>query len=273
MITILGSGPAAMLTGHLLHLAGEDDFHFISNRLKSRLGGAQYFHSPIPYITGDEPDVVVRHMHSGSASVYKGKVYGDADVPFVSWGQDRDVQAWNMIAAYDELFQKYGDRVLAVGSGLVADEEYLHTLLTMSDAVFSTVPRNVTCYQESHKFFTQKIFISDKAEFGPHSTLNQHDNYVLYNGTDLGTWYRASKLFGVYGTEWSAASVPDGPPLGESGMFVDNKPVATNCDCWQGWVFASKLVYVGRRGLWKKGILADQSFDAVQGWLQDTGRV
>lgn len=251
-VAILGCGPSGLLAAYAADMAGVP-FVIMSQKRKSRLGGAQYSHIPIPGITDNDPDVKLTYQVRGTAEQYQRKVYGDQRVPFVSFDKVENgkiVPAWNLPKIYDELWRMYEPRIV---------DMTINPLLAMRvtqgpfDAAFSTVPLPAICLSTvdmsiGHVFRSQPIVIAN-------DTLdpNLEDNTILYDGTREHSYYRMSKIFGVGSTEWGAGSPT--PPI---STVTVTKPIWTNCDCHPA------INRIGRFGSWEKGQLTFHAYRAME---------
>lgn len=268
-VAILGVGPAGLMAAQACALQGRMVALFSRGEpdtgpIKSRLGGAQFLHHPIPGINDVEnPDAEVRYILCGTSDVYRKKVYGDdPNIPFVSMEsvQHNMVQpAWNLQATYDVLW----DQLVAhttVNVELI-NPAWIQKAIDNDwfSLILSTIPAPALCrsaagmVNETHHFIQQKVSIATECVLD-----NLPDNHVVYEGTSDRSWYRCSRLFGIGGTEWAAGV---NPPY--SNLVQVHKPIRTSCDCWENHV-----VRLGRHGTWTKGILTHHAFvgayDAVQ---------
>lgn len=258
-IAILGTGPAGLLAAHACKLAGLPFSLFSVNDKPSVIGGAQFLHKPIYGIHDAEPDATLRYTVVGHPDTYKKKVYGDEPVPFVSMSNVTDGQmqnAWNMTKTYEMLWEEIagGGRsvnVMQVGPKDIFDwvegDKWRH--------IISTVPRPALCLahaglvNEKHRFTVQAIRVMP----GVSVLGDGFDNTVIYDGTPNTSWYRTSRIFGVGGTEWGSGA-PEKLPY-EEPIVTIQKPISSTCQCWDG-----RVVFAGRYGQWKKGVLAHEAF-------------
>lgn len=250
-VAILGCGPAGLMAAHAVALRGRPIAIF-SKPEKSKLGGAQYLHRPIPYITSEEPDTHIRYVMRGDAQTYRKKVYGDdPTVPFVSFNVFKDRQsdpAWSLIKAYDALWESFGHMVNAVD----ITPQFVQELHREYEMVLSTVPLPHICLaragliNEVHHFGVQEIRVctEDYAD-------DVEQDTIVYDGTPERSWYRSSKILGVPGTEWSTFGVPAKLPV---PTITDRKPIRTTCTCHPD------VLRLGRRGTWTKGVLTHDAF-------------
>lgn len=258
-VAVLGVGPAGLMAAHAVALSGRPVSLFgkpgpDGKILRSRLGGAQFLHDPLPLINDDDPDVEIMYRVSGNAEIYKHKVYGSTRVPFVSFSgvHDGKVQpAWNLQATYDRLWEQ-----LSADSANVAsiDPAWLHHVLEENwfSHILSTIPLPAICetqqsivekpLYQTHLFVAHEVRIAAEA-------MAVYENTVTYDGTMDHSWYRTSNLFGVGGTEYGAST--PAPPV---ETFPVRKPIATNCNCF------SEVVKLGRYGTWTKGVLTHHAF-------------
>lgn len=259
-VAILGVGPAGLMAAHACALKGRMVALFSRGEMdtgpaKSRLGGAQFLHKPIPGINDpDNPDAEVRYILCGTSEVYRRKVYGDdPNVPFVSMEnvQHNMVQpAWNLQATYDRLWESLVANtqvnVEHIGPQWIdkaLENDWFSTIL-------STIPAPALCRSTAGMASEAHHFVNQKVEIATECILeNLPDNHVVYEGTPDRSWYRCSKLFGIGGTEWAGVTPPYGSTIKVS------KPLRTNCNCYEG-----QVVRLGRFGAWRKGVLTHDAF-------------
>lgn len=251
---VLGSGPAGLLSAHAIHLMGYD-FEIISQKKPSKQYGAQWLHEPIFDITSNEPDGYVDVSHRGDETMYARKVYGDGRFPtsFGVWGRDGSVPAWDLREAYALLWEKYEDKII----DRLLDPEEVENIVKSGtyDHVFSSIPRHILCRSISvngdvggeavdHKFHSQRVWVQPASIEQPRT-----HNFVIYNGEKTPAWYRSSSVFGYGMLEWGDYYPGGKPPF--DGVVPVEKPINTNCDCWDG-----SITGVGRYGEWRKGVLS-----------------
>jgi len=260
-IAVLGTGPAGLMAALGVAMSGKPVSLFgkansEGNMAKSRIGGAQFLHDPLPMVCDeDEPDGVLTYRVLGTPEGYRTKVYGsDPTIPFVSMDYVHDgktQQAWSLQHTYDLLWE-----YLSAAYGNVVDitAQWLDKAIEENwfDHIISTIPVPALCWATNgaplavaHQFVSQEIMIAS------HSIMETADNTIYYNGDPDYSWYRCSKIFGVGGTEWSVENPP--PPLAE--LVRVRKPIRTTCDC-----FTKNVLRTGRYGAWTKGILTHQAF-------------
>lgn len=260
-VAVLGVGPAGLMAAHACALMGKPVALFSrgaqdTGPIKSKLGGAQFLHYPIPGINDiDEPDAEVRYILCGDSETYRRKVYGDdPNIPFVSMDSvkhDSTQRAWNLQHTYDVLWD-----TLVNGTTVNLEHigaQWVDTALEKEwfDGIFSTVPAPSLCRSaaglngQPHMFKVQGVNIATECILD-----NLPDNHVVYDGTPDRSWYRCSRLFGQGGTEWRGNVQP---PYGN--LIRVSKPLSTTCDCYAG-----KVIRLGRHGTWTKGVLTHDAF-------------
>jgi hypothetical protein len=252
LVAILGCGPSGLLAAHACASRGIE-FVIFSKKVPSILGGAQFGHITIPGLTSEEPEAMLRYEVYGDSETYRQKVYGDAPVPFVSMEMVKDgmeVPAWNLRGLYEELWEKYSNRITNVLLDPLTVEKITDGLFGI---IFSSVPLPIICWtrvdpMKSHAFRQQTIRVYNEALNG-----NLRENTIVYDGTRDHSYYRMSLLFGTGSTEWGASSPT--PPL--PNLKTINKPVATNCDCHP------HVTRIGRFGTWEKGELTMHAYNRV----------
>lgn len=286
-VAILGAGPAALIAAQACSLAGQPFAIFTKYEggepVKSKLGGAQFVHRPLPGMHDeDKPDGVLRYKVVGSADGYRQKVYGNEPVPFVSMERVREgleVPCWSLQKTYDTLW----NGIVYTGSRTSANEANVDARLVQEllndgafKAVISTVPKHAICktashepgtpYEPPHTFRAQRIHLINR------SVLLQDpaQNVIVYDGTPYTSWYRTSLIFGHGSTEWGeGAAVP--PYLKDDQVITATKPLFTNCTCWRD---EPRVLMTGRYGDWRKGALVHDAFTETWELLQDmNGRV
>src|SRR4051794_36471109 len=111
-VAVLGCGPAGLLSAHAAILGGCDVLVY-SIKQKSPMNGAQYLHSPIPELTSQDPDAIIRYAKVGTRAGYATKVYGHPEAP-CSWDkfEEGPRPAWSLSDSYEELWSRYGDLII-----------------------------------------------------------------------------------------------------------------------------------------------------------------
>lgn len=268
-VAILGVGPAGLMAAHACAIKGRMVALFSRGErdtgpIKSRLGGAQFLHYPLPGINDvDTPDAEVRYVLCGDATGYRRKVYGDdPNVPFVSMEnvQHNSVQpAWNLQDTYDRLWSALVDGTSVNVEHIGA--QWLEKAIENDwfSMILSTIPAPALCRSNAGMNHSVHHFISQKVSIATECVLdNLPDNHVVYDGTADRSWYRCSKLFGIGGTEWTAGVKPP-----YTDLVQVHKPIRTSCNCWEG-----SVVRLGRHGTWTKGILTHHAFVGAYDALQ-----
>lgn len=255
-VAILGCGPAGLLAAHAARLMGHQSTIF-SRKRKSPMLGAQYMHKAIPSLNLAAPQKLAYVLY-GDVDDYRRKVYGDEDVMVSPELFSGFYEAWSIRQAYDQLWHQYGPLV----TDCQIDDELIIKISSTFDAVLSTIPAPILCYQKDKHQFKSVIVQIDSKWRGPERPIsNKHfgcDNIVICNGSaydpaeyEKTGWYRTSLIYGHANTEWT--TIGSYQVLQDTAMVP--KPIATDCNCWPG------IVRAGRYGAWKKGILSHEAFD------------
>lgn len=242
-IAVLGTGPAGLMSAYAVALTGKPLAVFGLGQ-KSRIGGAQFLHKPLPELNLPEPDFTVKFEVAGEASVYQQKVYGATPVPFVSFNGVQDGQeqpAWSLEKTYDWLWEQFGARANAE----MIDAEWLKREGDSFRAIISTIPAPVLCDDASHRFTMAEVDIAEMSMLE-----GRADNVVRYDGTHERSWYRTSLINGIPGTEWGTHIAAQNP----FKTVRVKKPIATTCDCHP------EVIRAGRFGTWTKGVLTHDAF-------------
>lgn len=242
---ILGSGPAGLLAAYACYSRGEPASIF-SHPVKSRLGGAQFLHEPIPGLTTDSPQQL-RYTLYGDPAVYQQKVYGDnPNVRFVSMSFLKDgqlVPCWSLRDVYDGLWEKFQGQINPVDINPI----WLRDEAERFDRVVVAMPLDSICLPWSnHEFHRHQVQIHN------HNISYLPSNTIVYEGTKNKSWYRQSRIFGVGSTEYGMGVSPPGLDL-----VTITKPLFTNCSCWPDFI------RVGRYGKWSKGVLAHDGYQTM----------
>jgi hypothetical protein len=262
-IAILGTGPAGLLAAHACEVS-RCPYVLFGLGAKSILGGAQFLHRAIPGINDNDPDVTLRYLMAGDPRSYQAKVYGTEDVPFTSAARihsGEEVPAWSLSNTYNQLWSVMEGSINQV----TIDARWMADQLDADNFAFvvSTIPRPALCLthagmvqDRAHAFVSQPVRISEECAFG-----DGMDNTIVYDGTPNVSWYRTSRIFGVGGTEWgeSAKELKLWTPT-----ITVKKPLRTDCHCWYG-----RVLFAGRFGTWRKGVLAHEAYSDVLAVLQN----
>lgn len=244
-VIVLGAGPSGLLAAHAVALAGREPVIFTAplptgEPAKSRIGGATYLHSPIPDITGPDPDATVKFRKIGTGAGYAQKVYGNPEAG-TSWDKFHGEQpAWDLHRVYDELWTRYVGNMIPMS---VARKDVLD-FIELHPVVISSIPPLNYCGGH-HQFPRRPIWVEDESDAA--------DNEILYDGLPyagltVSSRYRTSNLFGRGSTEYAKPV-----PLAWPGFKV----LATDCDC------CPEVMRVGRFGKWMPGVLSDSAFHEV----------
>jgi len=267
-VAIFGSGPSGLLAAHALVVYGHAevwDIDIFSRGEKSPLYGCQYLHQPIPAINCGE-DVTVKYNLIGSPELYYRKVYGSKRVTAVSpeeYGGEH--QAWDIRKLYDQLWDAWQPRVKVAMVDKPNPDEFWDIFAPTYDKIISTIPRNNWCYNEKHNFEVTEIYaVGDAPDLGVRAPFRPaFDNAVICNSDPHVGWYRMSQVFGFSTIEWPGDRKP---PVGRVAHV--KKPLRTDCNCWTeheddvSW--GESILFVGRYGEWRKGVLAHDVFYQVR---------
>lgn len=270
-VLILGAGPSGLMAAHACKLKGIP-FSIVTdggegNPTKSRIGGAQFVHHAVPLIMEEgKPDGMLRYHVVGDADGYQRKVYGGSDVvPFVSMTNVRDGQeigVWSIQKAYDTLW----DDIAGGGDSLNVEFVTPEWLVSQIEEdrwgrIVSTIPRPALCLTHAglvetkpHAFVSQRIKIANECMFyeEPDKSGVPEMSHVWYDGTSNVSWYRTSMIFGVGSTEWGDEMIDRKLPY---ETITATKPISNTCQCFNG-----QVMFTGRYGAWKKGLLIHHAF-------------
>lgn len=240
-VAILGCGPAGLIAAHTVEMFGGQAF-ILSKKVKSVIPGSQYLHEPIPGLTAVYPENTVQYVRMGTAEGYAEKVYGDPD-RYTGWDNYRALYpSWNVIKAYDSLWDRYEEQI--------SEEEIaphmLGELLDTFPVVVSTLPQTVLCNQY-HVFAGVPYWIKPL----PVPEVDRGHDIVIYNGILEDNWYRYSVL-------GDRCSIERTSPPGKDGWIEGIKAVSNTCDCHP------RILRVGRWAEWKHGVLLHHVYHKVK---------
>lgn len=261
-VLILGSGPAGLMAAHACKITGvpftvvtqggADGAH------RSKIGGAQFVHNAVPGVMDTEPEGKLTYHVVGEETGYKHKVYGLSEVPFVSVRNVRDGQVvgvWSIQRAYDRLWDDIAGGGSSLHLGNVTPEWLADEIESGRWAhIVSTIPKTAVCIARAgygdkpHSFVSQAIKIANECMLNYDST----ESHIWYDGTQNVSWYRTSQIFGVGSTEWGNDFAERNLPYKTVPV---RKPVSTDCTCFMG-----KVLFTGRFGAWRKGLLVHHAF-------------
>ncbi len=268
-IAILGCGPSGLLAAHKAKQLGQEVV-VLSMKERSPILGGQYLHTEIPGITG-APSTVT-YIKIGDTEGYSNKVYGVPDVPCFRFPEG-DYPAWSMTEAYGNLWDIWKDKII---DGAITPDD-IAALCDEFDGVLCTLPRDILCYREDHRFEKQLIRVMQGGSY-----INPAvENVVLYSGRERDSWYRTSNLFGHRTTEWSQASMTSDNAIiwesfdieigrnqseddaEESDYWISGgfKPLRTDCDCHGEH---HNFFRMGRFGEWRHGVLVSDSMEQTE---------
>lgn len=267
-VAVLGCGPAGLFAAHAAVMA-EAEVTIFSKARKSFMRGAQYLHRPIPGLSGDPFEVTYELW--GTVDGYRTKVYGDMGDVLVSPETLVGVApAWDIREAYDKAWELYGHLVVDVD--FASGEAWIDNMVKEYDLVVSTIPAPVLCSNPDHKFYSQKVWVTEGLKrpmemgFQVAGTGVMRDNLVVCSGDPDDWWYRQSRIHGWENTEFPHNQRPAG---GEHKVHEVEKPLRHTCTCHP------EVVRMGRYGAWRKGVLSHEAFEDTareivaleQGWV------
>lgn len=244
-VVILGCGPAGLFAAQAVTLSGGQPLIF-SKKKKSEIYGAQYLHRPIPGFSLERVGRL-RIFKLGEESEYAQRIYGDPALP-TSWSKLPEQQdIWDLREAYENAWHKFKDLILDTELDFAEVED----MTARFPVVISTIPLWSVC-KGGHRFNSIPILVNKKVEYsGLPDYFNPEDNFMIYNGTEYGDWYRTSQIFGHASTEM-IPSKTDSP----NGHFELGFKVAGNeCDCHPN------MIRAGRMGTWERGVLTHHAFE------------
>jgi hypothetical protein len=246
-VAVLGAGPAGLMAAHAVGLCGRP-LSVHSSPQKSQLGGAQYLHYSVPYLTPVEPERVITNRLTGTPDQYKYKVYGidpmkvPTHVSAMEITDGEQIGVWDLSKAYNTLWDWFEGSI----NSATVTPQWLDEHANEFELVISSVPAPALCRRpDIHRFTYQEVWVD------PNPALFLPEDTIQYNGDNEPSWYRASNIGGTAGgTEWSANGRK--PPL--PGLVLIKKPITHNCDCFPD------VFRVGRYGQWMKGVLTHDAF-------------
>lgn len=245
-VAIIGTGPAGMIAAWAAVQLGHPIVLISNSTEPSVISGAQFLHTPIFEISrhGD-PDFEIRYEYRGDADTYQKKVYGDASIPFSSWGtgKPRTQLAWSMQRHYEFLWRELAGPTGHAINVMQVDGPKVRELWDHFQHIVFAGDRTKLC-DEGHAFRSVQIKVAPVA-------MCEGDNVVVYNGDPENAWARSSRIQGNEGVEYGVNTrtvLPD--------MRIITKPLDHRCTCEHG-----NVIYVGRFGEWKKGVLVHHAFE------------
>lgn len=252
-VAVLGCGPAGLFAAHAAASLGLRVLIF-SNKVKSKMYGAQYLHAPIDGLSSKAPQRIMYTL-DGTEEEYAEKVYGPNKPPFVSVAKLQKLHfGWDIREAYDAAWDKYQGMIQPY-SNITAEDLLSGSLASLLYdrhlQVISTIPAKALCHAANHQFVTQPIWaIGDAPELGQRVEIDLDPFSVMCNGLDGPSWYRAANVFGHKTVEWPGKTKP---PV--NGVVRVEKIVRTDCDC-----FVPQIWRAGRMGTFTKGVLSHHAY-------------
>lgn len=242
------------MVAHAAKLNGWD-FRIYSKKQKSKLFGAQYLHERIPGLLCG-PEICVSYELRGSPEEYRHKVYGDVWDGTVS-PEDflEEHSAWDLRAAYNDLWFRYGGEVTDVDFSNCWPGGMDKRSFDKADLVISTVPRTIWDSNNSH-FERSTIWAVGDSDYERVHLHRPFPFSVVCDGTKENKWYRVSNIFGYCTMEWPQwwnspfASVT--PPA--RGAVMVTKPLRYTGSA------AQDFIHLGRYAQWEKGVLTSDVF-------------
>lgn len=258
-VAILGCGPSGMVAAHAAIMAGCQVVIY-SWKQKSNMYGAQYLHSPIPFVSSPSP-VRVNYQLRGTAEEYRAKVYGKKDVEVSPVSLREFHYAWDIRDTYDKLWYLYHDLIEPVNE---IGYHWVQDLAMRENwhRIYSTIPAPAICAAPSwHHFNSTVIWANgdapDRGHLAPRGWYTREPNSIICDGTNDNYWYRVSNVYDNVTMEWPSTYKPDG------SVYVTQvrKPISHSCDCFAP--LGDRFARLGRYGAWTKSILVHEVFTEV----------
>lgn len=247
----MGCGPAGLIAAHTLCDNGlePNEIHIFSkDPAPSKIGGAQYLHSPI--FPGD-PDGWIETLRLGEPEGYAVKVYEDINME-TSWGSaQRCVPAYSLRDTYARLWSEWKDRIVP----LEVQPNQIPDFAVAYDKTFSSVPARYVCRNPVHNFSSVDYFLVPRIPRDPFL-----DQVVVYNGRKEDDWYRYSSIFGE---QWLEYPILRRPQVAPADSLYGFKPTGTDCDCCT----SLGIVRIGRFGNWDRKVLLHDVIEQVKNAL------
>lgn len=247
-VAILGCGPAGLLVAHAAASCGLEPVIY-SRKERSEIPGSQYLHRAVPGLTSVYPEGTVQYVRIGTADGYATKVYADA-VRETGWDNYYQLyNSWNVVRAYDILWERYGDSVL----NTELTQDMLVAITRQHPLVISTVPAYVLCLktadrevEDPHGFGSVPFWIRTL----PTPVHDAKHDIVVYNGILTDDWYRWSILSGICSIEYAKK-----PMFEDDKLKRGEKAIMNTCDCW------SSIHRAGRWAEWRHGVLLNDAYE------------
>lgn len=251
-VVVLGCGPAGLFAAQAARLSN-CDVAVISQKKQSHIYGAQYLHAPIPGFMDGADSFLVHTLRYGLPERYAKRVYNDAS-RVTSWANvEREKRVWDL----RQVYQNAWDQFEGVIADMPVDSPTVDELASQFDLVISTVPAWSICGSGRHHFPSVPIMVKPEINMQI-GTYPEDGNFVIYNGTIEGLWYRCSQINGFQSTECVAH-----PALLGQGYDLGFKIQDTDCDCHPN------VVKVGRMGKWMSGVLTHHAFEDTMTAISD----
>lgn len=259
LVKILGAGPAGLFAAQAVYDMG-GVVQIYARGERSQLYGAQYLHQAIPDLTTG-PSRMVDWILKGTVDDYRRKVYGeDSDLAVSPAIFTMPHFAHDIRQTYDSAWDRFSPLIQQADikpqtlAGIAQDQP--------ADLIVWSIPLAPQCIG-GHQFQVQSIWAQgDAPELGRYCAIDVPPWTIAANGEEYPRWYRASNVFGYKTVEW-----PDGPKPPISGVVKVDKPIATNCTCWEQ-LGRAPVVRVGRYGTWTKGELSHSAYTRVRARLK-----
>jgi hypothetical protein len=259
-VAIFGTGPAGLAAACGVRAADPNArLMFFTNRLDpSRLNGCQYLHAPIPGM-GNPHAQRVRYSLTGTREEYSFKVYGPNYTGQVSADDfEGEHLAWDLRTAYADMWDHFIDQgsPYTMWHRATVDVGWLSAFdFAAYEYVISTVPAKALCLRGC-TFASEEVWAVGDAPPLQRLPWQMPDNTIICHGEPNPSWYRSAKVFGHQTREWPGWSAK--PFVDDMEIARVEKPLWTNCLCWQGE--ANHVHRMGRYGQWQKKYLVHHAF-------------
>lgn len=264
-VAIIGTGMASFVAAQAVHNFYQGDAHlmlFGPNR-EPVAAGARWYEREIPGI--DVLNRIVKTESVGSADDYVSKVGGPVTKYFAA---RNNFLGFNYNDAHQMLWQKFAPNIVEAEPNYEFVTAPSTHLWSQFDYVLNTMPRPMFYPREEQGMFAAtrhwRLDEMNDGTTNPYTLPgNQDKNLMIFDGTDIASYFRVTQLFGLMSVEWGFHKRP---PL--EGVYLEILPLGVPSEVGlrtiiPGWRDAGVLAHIGALAKWEPSTDAGEVYAEV----------
>ena len=256
-VAILGAGATAayIYAACARYKLAKIEIDVITKEIPKSPAGAIWFRNIPNDIKSKAVAYTIQFVYLGNSETYLKRQWGSIDLKdyTTSFGAHVDKLSSKGYKPEDVLPLLWNDANIHIKHHKISDEEIV-AMASSYDIVFATFPLLLSVAKLSARHLVRIPIIRAKAD-------SNSSNFVIYNGTTIGSMVRISQIYGEIFVEYPSHHVMNYNAVGEHNQMrtaYDIHP-AIEVPRLPGWI-PDNVVFLGRYAEFKRHKLAHESY-------------